>query len=47
VIGARLGRRALGSTTRAALTFGARALAGRGRAENLTELRSVRRARAG
>jgi N-acetylglucosaminyl-diphospho-decaprenol L-rhamnosyltransferase len=48
VVGARLGRRALALDDAAqALTFGARALAGRRRAENLAELRSLRRARAG
>jgi N-acetylglucosaminyl-diphospho-decaprenol L-rhamnosyltransferase len=48
VVGARLGRRARAVDDVAqALTFGARALAGRRRAENLAELRSLRRARAG
>jgi N-acetylglucosaminyl-diphospho-decaprenol L-rhamnosyltransferase len=45
VIGARLGPRALRLDDAAqALTFGARALAGRRRTENLAELRSLRRA---
>ena len=48
VIGTRLGPRALALDDAAqALTFGARALAGRRRAENLAELRSLRRARRG
>jgi N-acetylglucosaminyl-diphospho-decaprenol L-rhamnosyltransferase len=48
VIGTQLGRRALALDDAAqALTFGARALAGRRRAENLAELRSLRRARRG
>jgi N-acetylglucosaminyl-diphospho-decaprenol L-rhamnosyltransferase len=48
VVGARLGARALAVDDAAqALTFGARALAGRRRAENLAELRSLRRARHG
>jgi GT2 family glycosyltransferase len=48
VVGARLGPRALALDDAAqALTFGARALAGRRRAENLAELRSLRRARRG
>jgi N-acetylglucosaminyl-diphospho-decaprenol L-rhamnosyltransferase len=46
VVGERLGARALKLDDAAqALTFGARALAGRRRAENLAELRSLRRAR--
>ena len=48
VIGARLGARALALDDAAqALTFGARALAGRRRAYNRAELRSLRRARRG
>jgi N-acetylglucosaminyl-diphospho-decaprenol L-rhamnosyltransferase len=48
VVGARLGPRALALDDAAqALTFGARALAGRRRAENLAELRSLRGARRG
>jgi len=48
VVGGRLGPRALALDDAAqALTFGARALAGRRRALNLAELRSLRRARAG
>jgi GT2 family glycosyltransferase len=48
VVGARLGPRALAlDDTAQALTFGARALAGWRRAENLAELRSLRRARRG
>jgi N-acetylglucosaminyl-diphospho-decaprenol L-rhamnosyltransferase len=48
VIEKRLGSRALALDDAAqALTFGARALAGRRRAENLAELRSLRQARAG
>jgi GT2 family glycosyltransferase len=48
VVRARLGARALALDDAAqALTFGARALAGRRRAENLAELRSLRRARPG
>jgi N-acetylglucosaminyl-diphospho-decaprenol L-rhamnosyltransferase len=48
VVGARLGPRALALDDAAqALTFGARALAGRRRAENLAELRSLHRARRG
>ena len=48
VIGARLGARALAVDDAAqALTFGARALAGRRRADNLAELRSLFRARRG
>jgi GT2 family glycosyltransferase len=48
VVGARLGARALALDDAAqALTFGARALAGRRRAENLAELRSLRQARRG
>lgn len=48
VVGARLGPRALALDDAAqALTFGVRALAGRRRAHNLAELRSLGRARAG
>jgi hypothetical protein len=48
VVGARLGARALAVDDAAqALTFGTRALAGRRRADNLAELRSLFRARRG